>query len=348
MNTRMLRRLGSVALLAVASLWAVAVYAVVDPQDNVEHTGRHDFWHLYLNGGVELTPTSTELNTLDGITASVAELNILDNATVDYGEVNRLDDSAVGLASMWQDFPILWAVDPNLSFTFFDDFLAAGVTNVENTAIGYWDVQTDVEINDTVTMTASATGGVIEVCVGATDNDEAYLQLGAFGTESGFGMRASQGKELWFECRVLQAVTNKENTVFIGLAEEGVAAANFLTDNTGVPADKDYIGFICTNTTVSTVTKWQAMYKKEGQTAVTIQNLAAMNNATWHRFGFKFNGGTNLTFYVDGTASSNVLDTSAATFPNGDTLQPIMAIKAGEASTSGKLQVDYIKVVQER
>lgn len=54
---------------------------------------------LWKVGGVAVTSTAAELNTLDGITASTAELNIMDGITATTAEINKLAGTPAGLTA---------------------------------------------------------------------------------------------------------------------------------------------------------------------------------------------------------------------------------------------------------
>ena len=177
-----------------------------------------------------------------------------------------------------------------------------------------------------------------------TDNNETYLQFGAGGSDTAapFVITDSNGKPVFFEAYVA-AAEHADEGVFVGLAEEGAAAANFLVDNTGAVADKDFIGF---NILTATPAAWNVTWKKAGQTVQTVAGVA-VNADDYHIFSFFFDGASTVYFYVDRVLVSTQALTSAATFPSGQALAPILAVKTGEG-TAKSLNVDYIKVWQAR
>ncbi len=231
--------------------------------------------------------------------------------------------------------------DPQVAFQFFEDFL--GMPMDDTTANPTtWKYSSDTATGG-VTLPSGVVGGVINVACGGTDNNETYIQLGPLGTMEPFKILDASDHPLWFECRA-KALEHADEGVFIGLAEAGCAAANFLADNTGAVADKDFIGF---NILAATPEAWNTTWKKAGQTVATNAGEAGVNADDWHVFGFYFDGESTVTFFADGVACTTTATTSAATFPSGEELGPIVAVKTGEA-VAKNVQVDYIRVVQAR
>jgi|LSQX01.2.fsa_nt_gb hypothetical protein len=230
---------------------------------------------------------------------------------------------------------------PRVGFEFFEDFLTLPLDDTtRNPANAKWVSDTAA---DSITL-PKVVGGVVNVATGGTDNNETYIQFGGAAsiTAAPFKITDASGKALWFEARV-RALEHADEGVFVGLAEEGAAVANFLTDNSGAVADKDFIGF---NILTATPAAWNTTWRKNGQAVVTNANVVA-NADDWHYFGFFFDGESTVTFYIDGVAHATTATTSAATFPSGELMAPIIAIKTGEA-VAKNVQVDYIRVVQAR
>lgn len=242
-------------------------------------------------------------------------------------------------ASIWESCPQLAALDPAVAFTYYEDFLTLPVDTNGDPNVGWkW----TGDHSNYAGISAGGAGGILTLACGDTDNDESYMQLGQDGTEEGFVITSSSGKAVWFETRV-KAEQHADMGVFIGLAEAGCSTGNFLTDNTGAVADKDFVGF---NILTATPAAWNVTWKKNGQTVQAVTS-AATNADDWHKFAFMFDGASTVTFYVDGAAVSTVATTTATTFPSGEELQPILAIKTGEG-VAKSIKVDYIKVVQLR
>lgn len=239
---------------------------------------------------------------------------------------------------LWQNFPALGLGNPAAAYEFFDDFMSLPIDDTLANPTGY--TYTGDENGD-ATLKTGEVGGVLNLQTGATDNDETTLQLGSGASGTFFEITNANAKPLWFECRV-KALQHADEAVFIGLAEEGLGA-NFLTDDTGVPADKDFIGF---RYKADASDEWDVAWRKSGQAEQEIADVVE-NADDWHTFGFYFDGVNTITFYVNGVAEATIALANAATFPGGEELAPIIAIKTGSGATV-QADIDWIKCVQMR
>lgn len=243
--------------------------------------------------------------------------------------------------SIWELCPQLASLDPAVGFGFFDDFVTLAVDDTTSNPSGC------LFSSDTATggiTLLKAAGGVLNVACGDTDNNETYLQFGAYGsaTAAPFVITNAGGKPVFFEARIA-AGQHADMGAFIGLAEEASAAANFLVDNTGAVADKDFIGF---NILAATPAAWNVTWRKAGQTTQVVTG-AAVNADDYHIFSFLFDGTSTVYFYVDRVLVSTQALASATTFPSAQALAPIIGVKTGEA-VAKSLQLDYLKVWQAR
>lgn len=244
---------------------------------------------------------------------------------------------AAGL-SLWDGCPLMaMRQDPSVGIFMFEDFVnvAADAATAIPTS---WTANGDHK----TTIYPKVAGGVIDLECGNTDNDEYYLQVGSGAVHAPFFITDANSKPLWFEAYVA-GLEHADVGYFVGLAEEGCAAANFLTDDDAILADKDLVGF---NVLTATPDAWNVTWKKAGQAVQAIVG-AAVNAGDYHRFGFVFDGLHTITFYVDRVANATVALSSAATFPSAQALAPIFAVKTGEGTTK-HLRVDYIAVAQAR
>lgn len=243
--------------------------------------------------------------------------------------------------SIWELCPQLAGLDPAVGFLFFEDFLALPLDDTTRNPLNA-KVVSDTAA-DAVTMPKVA-AGVMQLATGGVDNNESYVQFGGSASAvcAPFAITDASSKPLWFEARV-KPLEHADEGLFIGLAEEGASAANFLADNTGVPADKDYVGF---RLKADASAEWDVAWKKNGQAEQEVANVVA-NADDWHLFSFLFDGVHTIYFYVDRSLVSTQALSSAATFPSGERLAPIVAIKTGEG-TAKNVQVDYVKVFQAR
>lgn len=249
--------------------------------------------------------------------------------------------------ALWGDCP--WGAlqaDPNIGFTFFDDFLNFSQHITDQNVQGYSSyIDTGVTIKQ-----LAAYGGVAEIAGNDADNDQGYLVMGG---DSGapFVINDSYQSSLWFEARIKKAsIADNACALLVGLIEPGVAAAATLVNDTGAIADKDFIGFhvdqadgeICDFT-----------YRKSGQTAqVLLAQAATLVADTWVKVGFKYDWRAptdrRISIFVDGvekTTYGTAANVAAATFPDGELLTFIWGAKVGTAAES-KAQIDWVRIAQ--
>ena len=195
------------------------------------------------------------------------------------------------------------------------------------------------DTSDTIAQIATDRNGAVTLTTAATDNNQSVLVAGS-GAASVMALisdTAGDDKPCAFECRFKIGVL-AETAAFIGLSEEGLAADSTLIDDTGALASKDFIGFhIPAHASVATCS---AVYRKAGQAATTsISGLKTMVADTYYNMGFVYDPGkptaNRITWYLDNAEQTTYVtgtQIAAATFPDGEELQPIFTVKAGEAS----------------
>jgi hypothetical protein len=198
-----------------------------------------------------------------------------------------------------------------------------------------------------ITQLATETGGVIRITTDGTDNDECWLCHG--GATSVLGkVASSSGKLLIFESRfrVGQIVTHN---AFIGLSEEGLAAADTVTDG-GALASKDLLGFWILE---GAATSLVYGYRKAGaavQTVGTFGTAIAAN--TWYKVGLVFDpqapAANRIKFFVDNieqTSYATATNIAASTFPDGEEVNFLAGIKNGAAAASS-IDLDWWAFLQ--
>jgi hypothetical protein len=203
---------------------------------------------------------------------------------------------------------------------------------------------------NTISQVADKKGGVLKLYLDATDNDEAWLQsCGSSGVLGAISDTAGDDHLTVFECRFqISSVADDVAATFLGLAEEGCAAADTKVDNTGVLADKDYIGFNTVHTNSGTAGTNAAMnfvYRKSGQTAQTkIATLQTLVANTWYKMGFVYDPleptSRRITVYVDNVEQSTYVtgtNIATATFPDAEEMAFLAGLKAGSAAASSLL-----------
>jgi len=210
------------------------------------------------------------------------------------------------------------------------------------------------ETGGTITQLANQKGGVIAITSDGTDNDDMALAAGgATGVLGAISDTAGDDHVTAFECRFsVSTVTDDAGAIFVGLTEEGLAAAASMTDDTGVMADKDYIGFCSVHKnggTAGTNAILKFQYKKEGATAQTpIATLQTMVANTWYKVGFVYNpfapASRRITVYLDNVEQSTYVtaaDIAASTFPDGEELTFSALTHQGGATGAHSLNLDW-------
>lgn len=241
--------------------------------------------------------------------------------------------------AIWGKCDVLGMIeDPNKGFHFFEDFLNAPVFASATSQNGFITYQ---DTGVTIKGLATEVGGVLQIAGADADNDEGSIQTGG-GNAGMVKFNSSAPKKIWFETRIRVSSVDQVS-IFAGLAEEGAAAANLMVDDTGVlVTTKDFVGF---RTLVASPAAIDAVYQKGSQTLSTSADVDTLVADTWVKLGFYFNG-SELKFYIDGELVRTVSDISLTTFPDGEELAPLVALKASVASEK-KLDIDWIRVASE-
>ena len=238
-------------------------------------------------------------------------------------------DHAGPSEAIWSKCPWLEILEnPGKGYTFFDDFITApvgtaGATVYEQGYAIYCDA------GNTAQGVATEVGGVFRITTDATQHDEGSITTGG---AAGMGKIAStSGKDLWFEARVRLGAST-ENAFFIGLAEEGLAVVNTLVDGTGVLLTTgDFVGFHILQADSDGL---DAIHQINAGARTVIKNEAQVIVASaWYKVGLKFDASAGtLKYYVDNAVVGTVTDVSAATFPDGEELALLMAMKTPSAA----------------
>lgn len=241
-----------------------------------------------------------------------------------------------GKFELW-GFPHL---NPEAAFMYVEDFIGNVPFPAASGSAGGWKSVGDATYD--VVAAAGSIGGQLQLTPETGSNNEVYFQLGEVGTETFIEYVKSSGKKSWIEFRVaFTSITNAAN-ILIGLAEEGAAAANFINDSGADIADKDVVGFVIWEGDPDAV---DCLHQKAGG-VLADPGLAKVPVAgTFYTFGIYFDGVETVSYYVDGVAVQTA-DLDTATFPTGEELSPIIAIKNGAAD--GTLEIDWIKMIVER
>jgi hypothetical protein len=227
----------------------------------------------------------------------------------------------------------------------FENFLGGVADTVatgeQRPAYGPFSVDCD---DDTVfAFKASELNGYLD---GETDGDD--NDAFALFTEPMCKIDLNTGQEVWFEAR-LEVGAVADQGVFVGMAEEAALSRDVIADDAGATIGESYFGFrlLATDTDA-----FDAVYKLDAGTEVEV--LADVTNATAIasadrasvaadteiKLGMYFNGGDELSYYVNGIkVATATLATS--TFPNGVNMAPIVSLKTGTAAAQS-IAVDWI------
>ena len=240
---------------------------------------------------------------------------------------------------LWKNFPVVESLalrDLNVGYGVYPDLVSFNTTS--GGAATYTDSSSTIA---QLTEAQGGVGGGIRV-FNTADNEEASIQwCGGAGSPFRISNVAGEERELVFECRFrTDVITDAKAGFFIGLAEEGLAAANTITD-AGALADKDAIGFHRLEGDGATL---DFVYQKAGQTAQTVKaDWKTIAASTWYHVGLRYNA-TNKTVRAyfgtgDRTTAMRADDTNivtsanidAATFPNSEGLAPLVSCKNAHA-----------------
>lgn len=216
----------------------------------------------------------------------------------------------------------------------FDDFLDTPLTG------GRWTL-VETDDNATISRLADEVNGVVSLATTTDDNEEAYMDTGEAGL-----FKFTAGVEVGFEVRLkVNSIADNVTAFFVGVGEESSAAANYLTDDTGEPASKDYVGFLKLHADGDSI---DAVHRTAGGSKVTVIDGAATPVAdTFIKLGVHCSEDGEVSFFVDGVKQSTTTTISATDFPDGEELGIVFGVKAGSAATTG-LEIDYVRLMADR
>ena len=200
-----------------------------------------------------------------------------------------------------------------------------------------------IDTGNTINAVNSESGGVIAFLTDTTDNDECWLTTGGnTGVLGKISDTAGDDKLTIFEARVRFTQVGETYNAFVGLAEQGLAAGDTISDG-GAIADKDYIGF---HVKESDGNSLLFAYNKQGGTDQTVVTTA-ISAATWYKLGFVYDpmqpAAKRITAYIDNVEQSTYItaaNIATSNFPDGEQLALLGGIKnAGGAAN--QLDMDW-------
>lgn len=193
---------------------------------------------------------------------------------------------------------------------------------------------------------ATESFGVARLTASETDNHETWLAgQGNTGILGMISDTAADARLTIFEARVrFGQVSDNGGAIFIGLAEPGTGANNGKVDDTGVMADKDFIGF---NTIHANGDLLSINYKKAGQTQQAVGSGTAIAASTWYKLGMIYDpkaiSTEKIKFFIDNIQLADMVTATnieAATFPDGERLSFLAGIKTG-AAAAVNMDIDW-------
>jgi len=264
-------------------------------------------------------------------------------ATVDLNGILDVSGRINNGAGFWADAPSPANNDLSAAFFYENDFVGEVLFPVATGVANGWKGNGDATYD--VLSAAGTLGGWCLLTAETGSNNEVSVQMGQLGTETFVECTKDNGLEWWFEINLTPvSVTNAAN-LFVGLAEEGAAAGNFINDSGADIADVDVVGFMVfegdPNALLAIYQFATDAFVDTFSTAITAVNMT---------LGIHFDGVSTITWYKDGTSIGSIETDEAVpaaqVFPAGEELSPILAVKQGAAD--GGINIDWIKLVSER
>jgi len=270
--------------------------------------------------------------------------------------VYRGKNSDVGQSPrIWGDCPAdLLRNDFNAGFICADHFKAFHGSVSSNVGRYFGPDGGYVSYEDTscsIAQLATERDGVVRLATTTTDNVEVWLMPGS-ATSVAALLSDSTLYKTWFEARVrFNSITDDKFGFFVGLAEEGLAAADTISD-AGALADKDFVGFFRDEADGDQL---DTVHNKAGAGGVTTVKADAAPSAlvadTWVKLGLLYepehHDGARITYFVDGVALDDTIDAStfAAGFPDGEELHALFGLK-NATNELAQLDVDWWQLAQ--
>jgi len=245
-------------------------------------------------------------------------------------------------SGFWSNCPYFAYPDLSLAFNYHED--CTGIASLSQKAAtataGGWNLVADSDC--VITADAGSLGGQLQIAPKSGSNNELYIQLGEKGSETFIEYTKDSGKKSWVEFRVAYtSITNAAN-IIVGLADETAAAADFINDAGNDIGDNDLVGFVIWEGDPNAI---DCIHQKTGGASADPGVAGVPVAGTFLTLGLYFDGAETVTYYKDGTAVQTA-DLDTATFPTGEELSPIIALKNGAADA--ELQLDWVRMVCER
>jgi hypothetical protein len=245
--------------------------------------------------------------------------------------------------AIWADCP--WAemqVDPNVGFTFWDDFV--NFPKTLGTTEGNWGSYTSFGSSGSTCTAGTGVGGEL-VLTEATDNEGWCIRQ----LPCPFKLIRGGGA-FWFEVRIkTSTIADTKFGFLVGLMDNTAVSVGIPLTIGGALYDTNLCGF---HRLEGDGDKLDTVYKADGVTAVTLQADAVTLVAdTYVKVGWKYDPSTYvLTFYSNGTAlaTTKTIPSAAGTdFPNDVTMGFVLGATYA-ASDSQTATIDWVRIAQLR
>jgi len=252
--------------------------------------------------------------------------------------------------SIWGGCPVEKSlIAPDELTYLYDTFTMNFVANA--TQLGPWYV---IGTHPDTAIVADEADGVINISGSGAADDEAFICSGMLCNEV---LKKNSNKRLWFEASIKVLDGDADTSIICGLGEAELMAADAIAnDPTSYPtsalADFDFIGFMA-GTDGTNMGGIDTVYHQDGDSgtvtvvqADVVVNTAGTttNNDVYKKLGFKFDGQSTVTFYVDGTACTTTLDLDDLTGDKiDDALGIIIGIKDDVGTAVDDMQIDWVR-----
>ena len=218
--------------------------------------------------------------------------------------------------------------DPGLGFRFFTDFVG------ENA--GDWTVNS-IGGTSTVALSSGHGGWLTYSANSTTDAQGGNLGLGA--ATSSF-VTPSASTVIFYEilCKLTMNTGGTVGSSYIGLSTQPTTSIPL--GSTGAMATSiDRIGF---NLLDSTAVRFN--YLNNGATAYAGDSLHTAVEATWMKLGFRMNGLTSVTPYVNSVRQSTIVATSSASLPDGVMNVALSTVNGASSAGTHTIVVDWLRI----
>jgi hypothetical protein len=247
--------------------------------------------------------------------------------------INRFSQSCVTSSNLGpRPFGVVFIGDDFRSFN--DSYaVASNVGRYASEAGGYRSYE---DTGGSIVPVAADKNGTIKLTTAATDNNEVWIQPGN-ATNVLCDINKTTPALTIFEARVKTSAITTTTNFFVGLSEEGLAAADTVTD-AGALASKDFLGFWALEADSSAL---KFGYRIAGQAAQTIVAAATLAADTWIKLGFVYDPNEppsqRITAYVNNVPLSTYITKTlleASLFPNNQGMNMLFGVKNNNANVN--------------